>query len=427
MTNRWIFLAFVWLLAGCDSATDSGGDGSGPGGPPPEPPTFAQVSAGAHHTCGLHQDGRVFCWGRSLHGALGQDSLWVSLHAVQVPISAPVVSLSSGYDHVCAVTGQGHVVCWGAGGEGALGNGGFADRFTPTQIVTSTETPRRFFVEVAAGGRHTCALNLFEDGVALGSTPGATLPNLHCWGRGTEGQLGAGGIATRAAPTPLNRPLNVRAVGLGQRHSCAIESDGVLNCWGWNFFGQLGFGVFWGFDSPNRIVSDERFRAVALGDEYTCALTEAGEAWCWGRGDSGQLGNGSQTSHNLPQRVAGGHRFQSISASIEHTCAVDHDGRAWCWGNNRLGRLGTSEGPGVYPEPRPVADPGPAGGSAGGASGASSLRFRTVSAGFLHTCGVAMDGRGYCWGYGAFGQLGTGTTFDFDTPTLLYLEGRIAP
>src|SRR5215213_1271907 len=35
--------------------------------------------------------------------------------------------------------------------------------------------------------------------------------------------------------------------------------------------------------------------------------------------------------------------------------------------------------------------------------------FSQISAGNLHSCGVATDGTGYCWGPQAFGELGDGT------------------
>ena len=40
---------------------------------------------------------------------------------------------------------------------------------------------------------------------------------------------------------------------------------------------------------------------------------------------------------------------------------------------------------------------------------AGGLRFRQVVAGLWHSCGVTTDGRAYCWGWNAYGQLGDGT------------------
>ncbi|HJR49465.1 MAG TPA: hypothetical protein VJ794_00080, partial [Gemmatimonadales bacterium] len=38
--------------------------------------------------------------------------------------------------------------------------------------------------------------------------------------------------------------------------------------------------------------------------------------------------------------------------------------------------------------------------------------FRHVSAGMFHSCGVATDGRAYCWGRNHFGELGDGSFED---------------
>src|SRR5262245_3883349 len=47
---------------------------------------------------------------------------------------------------------------------------------------------------------------------------------------------------------------------------------------------------------------------------------------------------------------------------------------------------------------------------------AATRTLNQISSGGLHTCGVASDGRAYCWGYNAFGQLGDGTTTDRHAP-----------
>jgi alpha-tubulin suppressor-like RCC1 family protein len=47
---------------------------------------------------------------------------------------------------------------------------------------------------------------------------------------------------------------------------------------------------------------------------------------------------------------------------------------------------------------------------------AAPLAFSTVSAGGSHTCGLAADGRVYCWGDNEFGQLGDGTRTNHSSP-----------
>jgi alpha-tubulin suppressor-like RCC1 family protein len=53
-------------------------------------------------------------------------------------------------------------------------------------------------------------------------------------------------------------------------------------------------------------------------------------------------------------------------------------------------------------------------------SAAGALSFSQVSVGGIHTCGLATDGRTYCWGRGNLGQLGTGAFVTSRTrPTLV--------
>jgi len=147
--------------------------------------------------------------------------------------------------------------------------------------------------------------------------------------------------------------------------------------------------------------------ALALGGRHGCRLDDAGRALCWGRADAGQLGTGLTPLTSTPVQVAAGAtRFASIAAGGLHTCALTAEGQAWCWGENQGGQAGFPEsmnepcgepihGWQCVPSPRPIA---------------TTLRFDVLLAGAANTCGFARDGRIYCWGSNAAGQLGTTTS-----------------
>ncbi len=88
--------------------------------------------------------------------------------------------------------------------------------------------------------------------------------------------------------------------------------------------------------------------------------------------------------------------FVQVSTGAFHSCGVTEDGRAYCWGGNDKGQLG--DGTTFFNATRntPSAVIG-------------GLRFRHVSAGYEHTCGVTTENRVYCWGLNFWGQLGNGT------------------
>jgi alpha-tubulin suppressor-like RCC1 family protein len=136
--------------------------------------------------------------------------------------------------------------------------------------------------------------------------------------------------------------------------------------------------------------------SVTAGTYDTCGLTSDDAAWCWGWDSNGEVGNGDLGgTFDTPQPVAGGHRWLTLDAGSESTCGVRRDGSAWCWGANGEGQLGTgSIGGGDATRPvRVVGD----------------LRWRTVSVGYQHACGIADDGTAWCWGRNPSGQLGNGT------------------
>lgn len=89
-------------------------------------------------------------------------------------------------------------------------------------------------------------------------------------------------------------------------------------------------------------------------------------------------------------------RWASISAAGFHTCALSVDGSAYCWGSNNYAQLGGGPTIPLWSHFRPIAV-------------ADGLAFAAVTAGGLHTCALAPDGRAYCWGRNVYGQLGTGS------------------
>ena len=70
--------------------------------------SYAQVSAGFHHTCGLRADGSIICWGASGEA----ERLTETTGLIDAP-SGSFSQISAGALHSCALRLDGTVECWG--------------------------------------------------------------------------------------------------------------------------------------------------------------------------------------------------------------------------------------------------------------------------------------------------------------------------
>ena len=155
-------------------------------------------------------------------------------------------------------------------------------------------------------------------------------------------------------------------------------------------------------------VADAATTTVAAGNAHSCALRADGTVFCWGQNYYGQLGINSTTDSYLAAQVhgVGGTGFLSdvvqIGAGGDFTCALKADGTVYCWGRNGTGYNSVGDGTGTQ-RTVPVQVHGV--GDVGYLTDVAS-----ISIGYMHSCAVKTDGTAYCWGAGAFGQLGNGGT-----------------
>ena len=146
--------------------------------------TFKQVSAGLHHSCGVTDQDRAYCWGNYADGALGigpTDTHQYTPVAVVGGLSFDMVS--AGWSYTCGVTTDGKAYCWGLN-QGRLGDGTTDERWEPVPVTGELE-----FVKVSTGGRQSC-----------GVTP---LGALYCWGEDhNSGDISLSPTRIRLEPDP---------------------------------------------------------------------------------------------------------------------------------------------------------------------------------------------------------------------------------
>lgn len=101
-----------------------------------------QIAVGSSHACALRTDGTVWCWGGGYLGNLGfmpssrcvMDLLCQPTPA-QIPGLTGVVHIATGGAHTCSIHDDGAVRCWGYNLSGQLGDGTTTGRGEPVLIT----------------------------------------------------------------------------------------------------------------------------------------------------------------------------------------------------------------------------------------------------------------------------------------------------
>jgi alpha-tubulin suppressor-like RCC1 family protein len=213
-----------------------------------------------------------------------------------------------------------------------------------------------------------------------------------------------------------NASIGVRLVlatlSAGAYHNCGIARGGVVHCWGEGRWGRLGTGVAYdswqSITSPVAAVADARFSSVDADDlqdsrsGHTCAVAVDGAAYCWGSGAWGMLGDGQHGEglpvhmNPAPTRAAGVPTIEQVALGGSHSCLLDTEGGVWCAGANSLEELGAAYAPNGCSVDEPcVPNFLPVQGG---------LRFRSITAGTHHNCGLTEAGEAWCWGMDVTGQ-----------------------
>lgn len=337
------------------------------------------ITAGQGHSCALTAAGEAWCWGANGSGQLGDGTTIDRPYPIRAAKDLNFVALAAGFVHTCGLTAEGEAWCWGEGRQGRLGNGSTDPQTEPVRVSGGHR-----FVTISATSSNTCAVTVDGEG--------------YCWGYGTTGRNGDGAFVHRSTPVRVQGGHEFRMIAAAHFHTCGVTTSGDAWCWGDNNNARRGDGTFGGAQSatPVKVAGGRKFVTVAGGEHHTCALAEDGSAWCWGVGEYGRLGTGAVNDTALvPTAVAGGVRFQEIGAGESHTCGLSVEGEVWCWGRDNHGQLGNGPGSANALTPQRVA---------------GGYNFSALAVGFDHACAATKAGRVYCWGQGASGQIGDGSS-----------------
>lgn len=326
------------------------------------------ISAAPYYTCAAYGDTK--CWGRNHKGQLGQghtDTL-SSISSVDLGADFAPKELDCAYDHCCALSTASTTKCWGGNSFLQLGLGDSDNRGdTPGRMgdnLTVVDWGSEFVVDqIRAAYGITCVLSFNHE--------------IKCVGKNDYGQLGKGNvIGTMTGETgdavPFIdlgsgfEPIWIEDTGAGL---CALSNANDLKCFGYNADGELGLG-----DTDNRGDDPDEMGdhlvSIDFGSNFVISSFHCG-AW-----------TGS------------------------HCCVISTANGMKCWGNNDCGQLGYGDTNNRGDNVNEMGD---------------FLGFVDIGTGFIvadlslgqqHTCVLSTTGATKCFGYGYYGQLGRGNTYN---------------
>jgi alpha-tubulin suppressor-like RCC1 family protein len=241
-------------------------------------------------------------------GELGDGTVYGGSPIARVAGGLTFASVSAGVYHSCGVTTAGAAYCWGSNMLGGLGTGstgpeqcqafGFADCSTVPVAVTGGLTFRKVDAKVYA---------------ACGVTTNSTA---YCWGSNQSDDLAFGtltgpqqcagwnetdSIACSRVPRTIPGVPPLVSLSGADTYTCGLTSAGAAICWGHpQNLGNLGNST-----APVTVPGGLRFKMLSAGPYATCGVTPTGVAYCWGLNEDGRLGDGTTSDSRVPVKVAG--------------------------------------------------------------------------------------------------------------------------
>ncbi len=401
--------------------------------------TWKKFSMGFYTTCGIDENGKLYCWGNNGETLLGTGKFTPYIQYAPVEIGDPDLSwkdVSVGFKTICAVTTSNQVYCWGIGTEGINNWGSLLTYNSPISTATPmlTDLTNVDWTQFSLGDRTGCAID--PDG------------KLFCWGSRLAYGL-PDPEALQCKPL-LDKPLEVQNpyfkkwvdVKTVYGGTIALDEDG--NMW-WGGLGMDrvdGLGLRFPeseignqeplFTSLYPIESTDDTKWKKIGESYiipgqlsdyqrvnyrphsfhTCSISKEGKLYCWGSNGSGQLGLGFIDDNNLysyPLQVTHSYKWIDVATNgwKKQTCAIDENHDLYCWGANNFGHLGIGDEL-IKTVPFPTKITRPAG-----------VKWEKIYPSLFGFCALSTEKQLYCWGDMDLMSAVTGSYYDSVTTPIL--------
>lgn len=181
--------------------------------------SFVSIAAGVNNACGIVTGGAAYCWGSNGGGLLGSgDTVSFSSAPLAVAGGQTFAQISTGYGHDCGVTASGAGYCWGSNQFGELGSGDTASHSSTPQLVAGGLQ----FAMISAGSQHSCGVT--TSGAAYCWGAAGLLGNASGTGSGTP-------VAVDGGLTFLTLDAGI-ALDPSDESTCGRTTGGAVYCWG---------------------------------------------------------------------------------------------------------------------------------------------------------------------------------------------------
>ena len=236
--------------------------------------TLSQISAGDASAIAINTNGKLYTWGTTANGVLGESGNPFNqepLPLADSKASTPIIASALSTYHSVHLLNTGKVGLMGWNQFGQFGNGSTSERLT-TVVKNYTSHPDTIFTAIAASYQQTVLLAI--DGTVY--TAGMRIAD----------DADAGSLLFEALFADQSTAPSAIAIAAGYANGAMIAQDGAIWTWGDNSCGQLANGrIDPGSQIPNKVVLND----TVVGEEN-------------GNHNSNQTGNnnGNGTTQQIP-------------------------------------------------------------------------------------------------------------------------------
>ncbi len=382
--------------------------------------SLRKVIAGGLSTCVLATDGWMYCWGYNFYGQLGNGTTNSLTTVTAVKSSATslagknIFMASMSANTACAMATDATLSCWGSNTTSQVGDGTTKNASAPVAVVNTLF--QNAAVQVQFGGVVADSAIINSSTEIQTNTPPQPAGSVDVQMTQYDGQSAtlAGGYTYDAAPTlsSVIPSSGIRTGGdtitlRGQNFTPATTVwFGVVQATNISFIDSSTIVAvtptgYAGLQSVRVINSDGQAGTLSGGFTYTepqFSITSIVPTKGPANGGQSLTINGQNITNGTKSATKLSAGSGLAYSNLDVYCGVYSGSAVYCQGANTNGQLGDGT---KKNSATPVAI-----NTDGVLSGKTIL---DISVGSSASCAIASDGKGYCWGYNTYGQIGDGT------------------